>query len=397
MKTSAVLTAVLGLPLLASAAICNNNCGRAVAGSARVNPPFSVRQSQCAAFVSTTVTVTPGAVTVTANPVGARNVHGPRQASAPVITGTVPAYASSCADATAYWSACQCFSGISATTVTVTAATPVVTVTADVPSSTSPALSSTEVSSEPSTTEAFTTETSTSDITSTTDFPSESSTSEPATETSTSSEEPSSTTTTIGSTCTPSAVLPNPTTIITVGDDQFTSITLPFPITVFNSSESTVFVSINGRLSLFSSTTTYVNNPLPDTSIPAVSVLAFYDDLIIDPIQGNSVAYQVFGSAGNRTVTFEWITGRYGVPGQFYHLTTAFEEAAPGIIDFRYYSTSDKGFSATIGAQNLLDGGQSFVQYSYNTANAVPDRSFVRLDTTGSGTFTSGSFETTIC
>ncbi|KAF6802243.1 peptidase s8 and s53 subtilisin kexin sedolisin [Colletotrichum musicola] len=397
MKTSAVLAAVLGLPLLASAAICNNNCGRAVAGSARVNPPFSVRQSQCAAFVSTTVTVTPGAVTVTANAVGARNVHGPRQASAPVITGTVPAYASSCADATAYWSACQCFSGISATTVTVTAATPVVTVTADVPSSTSPALSSTEVSSEPSTTEASTTETSTSDITSTTDFPSESSTSEPATETSTSSEKPSSTTTTIGSTCTPSAVLPNPTTIITVGDDQFTSITLPFPITVFNSSESTVFVSINGRLSLFSGTTTYVNNPLPDTSIPAVSVLAFYDDLIIVPTDGNSVAYQVFGSAGNRTVTFEWITGLFGVSGQFYHFTATFEEAAPGIINFRYYSTSDKGSSATIGAQNLLDGGQLFVQYSYNTVNAIPDRSFVRLDTTGSGTFTSGSFETTVC
>lgn len=159
-----------------------------------------------------------------------------------------------------------------------------------------------------------------------------------------------------------------------------------------------MYVSINGRLSINGGTTTYVNNPLPDTVIPAVSVLAFYDDLIIVPTDGNSVAYQVFGSqAGSRRVTFEWITGLFGVPGQFYHFTATFEEAAPGIFNFQYYSTSDQGNSATIGAQNLLADGGPFVQYSFNTANAVPDRSFVRLDTTGSGTFTSGSFGTDAC
>lgn len=58
-----------------------------------------------------------------------RNVHGPRQVT-PSLTGTVPAYATDCADVTAYWEACQCFSGITPTlvTVTATAATPTTTI-----------------------------------------------------------------------------------------------------------------------------------------------------------------------------------------------------------------------------------------------------------------------------
>ncbi|KAH7320862.1 GLEYA domain-containing protein [Stachybotrys elegans] len=120
--------ASLGFAGLASAAICNNNCGRAVAGTARNNPPFAARQSMCSEFLTTYTTVTPPAATVTEAPIYARNVHGPRdEVPSPVITGEKPAYASSCPDITAYWNACQCF-GIAATVVTVTAPTPTETV-----------------------------------------------------------------------------------------------------------------------------------------------------------------------------------------------------------------------------------------------------------------------------
>jgi len=60
-----------------------------------------------------------------------RNVHNRAVTTAPVpvVTGTVPAYASACTNNVDYWSACQCFS-IAPTTITVTAPTPITTLAA---------------------------------------------------------------------------------------------------------------------------------------------------------------------------------------------------------------------------------------------------------------------------
>ncbi|GKT43506.1 uncharacterized protein ColSpa_03687 [Colletotrichum spaethianum] len=200
------------------------------------------------------------------------------------------------------------------------------------------------------------------------------------------------------SSCTPTPILPNPTSLFpSGGDDLYTSVTLPFPIGVFGSFDRTVYVSINGRVSLNYQNSNYGNPELPDASLPPISVLAYYDDLVIDPGTDQRVAYQVFGSASaNRTVIFEWLAPPLIHPDYFCHFTATFEEALPGIVTFRYYTTTDKGSSATIGAQNL-ERNQSFVQYSFNSPGAVPDKSFVRLDTTGAGTFTTGSFNTSQC
>ncbi|KAM0273210.1 hypothetical protein ACHAQH_008401 [Verticillium albo-atrum] len=119
--------AVAGLVGLAVAGPCNNNCGRQVIGTARKSPTLEDRQSMCKAFLTSTTTVTPETATITAAVVYNRNVHGAR-AEPPTPAGEKPAYASSCADVTAYWNACQCFEGVVPTTVTVTAATPTATV-----------------------------------------------------------------------------------------------------------------------------------------------------------------------------------------------------------------------------------------------------------------------------
>ncbi|KAH7304703.1 hypothetical protein B0I35DRAFT_494669 [Stachybotrys elegans] len=111
---------------LAAAGPCNNNCGRAVFGTARASPALAERSALCAEFVKTTSTVTLPAVTETAVLYN-RNVHARADA---VITGHVPAYASACANVEAYWNACQCFSDVKATTTTVTAPAPVETLSA---------------------------------------------------------------------------------------------------------------------------------------------------------------------------------------------------------------------------------------------------------------------------
>ncbi|KAH7323237.1 hypothetical protein B0I35DRAFT_459343 [Stachybotrys elegans] len=126
------------LVALAAAGPCNNNCGRAVAGTARANPPFAARSSSCAQFAQyykTTTTVTPPAVTKTVPIYQRRDAsntadHDIQERANPIITRDIPPYASSCPNVEAYWNACQCFSGISATVVTVVAPTPTVTVPA---------------------------------------------------------------------------------------------------------------------------------------------------------------------------------------------------------------------------------------------------------------------------
>ncbi|KAK2039647.1 hypothetical protein LZ31DRAFT_606004, partial [Colletotrichum somersetense] len=182
-------------------------------------------------------------------------------------------------------------------------------------------------------------------------------------------------------------------------DDEVATIDLPFAIGVFGAFDTTVYVSSNGLLSLFNSSSYWENKPLPDSGIPAVSVLTYFDDLQLNPSTNQVVAYQVFGfGPGNRTVTFEWNAAGFKSPDQFYHFTATFQEGLPGIVVYRYYSTADKGGSATVGVQNILPGQiQKFVQYSFNTPGAVPDKTFVRLDTTGNGTYTTGTFSAPGC
>ncbi|KAF4938817.1 hypothetical protein CGCF245_v004134 [Colletotrichum fructicola] len=110
MNISTFLTIFSVAPALVLAASCNNNCGRQVAGAGRRDPPLSTRSSLCSEFVTTYVTVARGPPTDTP--------QSREEPSVPIVTGIKPTYASACPDPIAYWSACQCFTGIKATTIT---------------------------------------------------------------------------------------------------------------------------------------------------------------------------------------------------------------------------------------------------------------------------------------
>ncbi|KAK2729362.1 conidiospore surface protein [Colletotrichum kahawae] len=124
MRLLTLLNVFSVVPVLVLAASCNNNCGRQVAGTGRRDPPLSTRSSLCSEFVTTYVTVARGPPT---------DVPQSRdEPSVPIVTGTKPVYASACADPTAYCSACQCFTGIKATTITIVAGAE--TTTSSIPS-----------------------------------------------------------------------------------------------------------------------------------------------------------------------------------------------------------------------------------------------------------------------
>lgn len=172
-------------------------------------------------------------------------------------------------------------------------------------------------------------------------------------------------------------------------------ITLPFDIGIQNVKDSTVFVSPNGLLSLFAASTESENEDLPDPSLPRISILPFWDDLYFTDIS-HGIFYEVYPSTmGGREVTFEWLGYSRQSFGSF-HFAATFYETLPNLLDFKYYTTGDKGASATIGAQRFDEGYYS-PKWSFNMPDAVPDGTILTLDSQQSSEFTRATFDNTAC
>ncbi|KAF5632415.1 uncharacterized protein FTJAE_7525 [Fusarium tjaetaba] len=182
--------------------------------------------------------------------------------------------------------------------------------------------------------------------------------------------------------CAQTLVLANPTPIITDPlvntDDGNQGFTAPFPIGVFGSSSTSVFVSPNGLLSLDTGSNAYGNYALPRSNIPAVSILPYWDDQYFRrDVCNTGVFYDVYETDRGQTLTVEWFVGSNSDTGFNEHYTASFYQDYPGLVRFEYYTTTRHGSGATIGVQN----GQDYTQYSYNQDNAVPDQFYVEIDT----------------
>lgn len=139
-----------------------------------------------------------------------------------------------------------------------------------------------------------------------------------------------------------------------------------------------------------------MNERLPATSIPSVAIVPYWEDLKISPGSGEGISYEVSTGADGPQVTFEWIVTSYDYPDQYFHFTATFYEDIQGVANFSYYQTANQGGDSTIGAQNR-NRNQS-IQYSFDSSGAVPDQSFVVLDTrVGSGSSSSGDLSITQC
>ncbi|KAH7210740.1 uncharacterized protein BKA55DRAFT_628329 [Fusarium redolens] len=194
------------------------------------------------------------------------------------------------------------------------------------------------------------------------------------------------TTTTAEPVCAQTLVLANPTPIFISEatdsyDDSYRAVTVPFQVGIYDDDTSnTVYVSTNGYLSLFTGSSSFVNQPLRSSSIPSVSIVPYWDDLYI--LAGSvcqvGIYYDVYETARGQTFTVEWYVGGVGGGGtSSQHFSVSLYEDYPGLVRFEYYKTSMRGSSATVGLQN----GQPFSQYSYNQPDSIPDQSFVEIDT----------------
>ncbi|KAH7183586.1 uncharacterized protein B0J16DRAFT_416630 [Fusarium flagelliforme] len=252
---------------------------------------------------------------------------------------------------------------------------------------TSNILSTTETTSEISvtTTDAFTT----SDAETTTTTAEETTTTAEETTTTTAEE----TTAVPPGACSRILAAPTPIFGTDTRDDANMQVDLPFAISAFGGSGSTIYVSINGFINVNDATgaNTYFNEQLPSENIGSIAILPYWDDLAILGDGQDRIEYEVRGNDGERTITINWCVKTLSMLGaQSNQFTATFYENDPGIALFEYYKTTQRGSSATIGGQNRDENRA--LEYAFNTAGSVADMSFVRLDLNGGGSVTTGSF-----
>lgn len=102
------------------------------------------------------------------------------------------------------------------------------------------------------------------------------------------------------------APLPAPTVLSTNTDDGTFTVPIPFPVEYYGSQYTSVIMSANGAVGF--GTSVGFSNVAPGPATPNNLISPFWDDLYVDA-SGNPnsrVAWQVQGTAPNRTITFEW-------------------------------------------------------------------------------------------
>lgn len=151
------------------------------------------------------------------------------------------------------------------------------------------------------------------------------------------------------------------------GDDKYTRITLPFPLTLYGQSYSTAWVSGNGFISFVDPGWSQpVNSAIPGTELPNAAVYPFWDDLLVHA--DSSVLAGVVGAGADRGFVIEWRDiGHYGSSWARFTVEVVF--AANGEIAFNYADITmtkprERGDSATVGLEN--ETGTAAVQHSLN-------------------------------
>ncbi|KEY71206.1 hypothetical protein S7711_02317 [Stachybotrys chartarum IBT 7711] len=174
-------------------------------------------------------------------------------------------------------------------------------------------------------------------------------------------------------------------------DDRYYKLESVFPITVYGYSSSSLYITDNGMICLDRGTDARgrrLGERLPyRDQIPDYSIFPYWTDLLIVAGKPHGVYYEFTGEAPNRVLVVEWYVTRYSQEDQYFHFNVRFEEAKPGIIEFKYYDAVDKGAECTIGVQ----GPSAFLQFSHNEAKVFPGLK-VTLDT-NSQTLNKSTFE----
>src|SRR5262249_54455620 len=99
-------------------------------------------------------------------------------------------------------------------------------------------------------------------------------------------------------------IVPGTTDIGNHGDDQMTTIVLPFPFTLYDQTFTSVNLSSNGNAQFVTNDTAFTNSCLP-WSGHNYTILPYWDDLYLVN-SGFGIFTSVSGTAPNRIFNIEW-------------------------------------------------------------------------------------------
>ena len=152
-----------------------------------------------------------------------------------------------------------------------------------------------------------------------------------------------------------------------VGDDSYTSVTLPFPFMFFGTARTAMLISASGALSFNGVNPGTSNACIPSGTIPMIA--PFWEHLH----PGGSVYTQTIGTTPNRRYVVQWDSTVYTSGTTRIDVRAVLKEGR-GDIDVCYVATTsgsatyNQGLSATAGIQS---GAGTAVQYSCNMTRLV--------------------------
>ncbi|KAL5003024.1 hypothetical protein BDV10DRAFT_201028 [Aspergillus recurvatus] len=157
-------------------------------------------------------------------------------------------------------------------------------------------------------------------------------------------------------------------------DDKAFQLDLPFAVSLYGHSSSTLWVIDNGMICLDQAPTaspasvrTGQQLPFRDGLAP-YSLFPLWKDLKITQGKPHGIYYDVEGNAPNRKLTIEFYVTRYNMEDQYFHFLVILEEAKANVATFRYFDVQDEGAEGTVGVQ----GPQNYKLFSYNQRKISP-------------------------
>jgi hypothetical protein len=161
---------------------------------------------------------------------------------------------------------------------------------------------------------------------------------------------------------------------------------LPFLITIFGQASDMLYISPNGLVTLRDSlgADSFPNAALPATNVEPLAIFPYWDDMIVPVGSGAEVTYQIKDIPNQpKTLVIDWcvFSTSGGTEPNHFQMLVSKDVLTP--VRFYYYTAQLKGESATIGVQSR--DRDDFLQYSFNQAGSVPDRTFLSLRTFDDG------------
>ena len=149
-------------------------------------------------------------------------------------------------------------------------------------------------------------------------------------------------------------------TPLNLGDDDYSTVSLPWPFPFYGVNKTTVKISSNGYLTFGTDGTDYTNDPIPNSQDPNDLIAVFWDDL--NPSAAGNVYY--YNDLANNRFIVEW----KNVPHYYSSGSYTFEVILypDGDILYQYQNMNGDLTSATVGIEN--QSGTIGLQVVYNSS-----------------------------